>query len=267
MKTLLQRYCELHQQIFVPIFVSDSFDAVQLAESCVAAGANAIEITCRRKNVTEEIRRIRMAFPKLIIMVGSVVDDGPMLNFLKHRREDMPSMSELAELGIDGMVSMMPMSIKTITKFSDNYIMVPGVETLNDAVQAVEAGAHFAKFFNAANSGGPKRISLATCAAMHGLLPVFVTGGITLEKIKPYLSSGTAILGSGWDVLLGDKYQEAQEKPDNKILIAELKRFLDEAAQTRTICPPLDTNSGLKKYLNTIIHYHPFLDNKSGSKL
>ena len=44
MKTLIQRYCRLHQQAFVPIFVSDSFDAVQLAESCVAAGADAIEI-------------------------------------------------------------------------------------------------------------------------------------------------------------------------------------------------------------------------------
>ena len=258
MKTLMQRYCELHRQGFIPIFVSDNFDAVQLAESCIEAGAKGIEITCRRKNVVDEIRRIRRDFPELIIMVGSVVDDGPMLDFLKHRREDMPSMGELAELEIDGMVSMMPMSVKTIEKFSDDYIMVPGVETFNDAVQAVEAGAHFAKFFNAVNSGGPKRISLATCAAMHGLLPVFVTGGVTLEKIKHYLDSGTAMVGSGWDVILGDKYQEAQEKPETKILTKELKRFIDETAQIRGIYQPLNTESEQKKYLDAVTHYHPF---------
>ena len=149
MKTLSQRYCQTHQQGFVPIFVNDCFDAVQLTQACVAAGANTIEITCRRKNVTDEIKRIRKAFPDLIIMAGSTVDDGPMLNFLKTRRPDMPSLDELAQLDIDGFVSMMPISLKTIEKFSKSHIIVPGVETFEQAVQAIEAGAHFTKFFNA----------------------------------------------------------------------------------------------------------------------
>ncbi len=260
MKTLLERYCKLHQQGFVPIFVSDNFDAVQLTEACVAAGASAIEITCRRKNVTDEIRRIRKAFPEMIIMVGSIVDDGPMLNFLKSRRPDMPSIDELAQLDVDGFVSMMPLSAKTIKKFSSSHIIVPGVETFADAVGVVEAGAHFAKFFNASNQGGPKRISLASCAAMHALVPIFVTGGVTLDKIDPYVSSGAVLLGSGWDVLLGDKYKAIQQNPDTKVLTEALKPFLTEMANSKEKYYSLARDLKPAKYIETINHYHPFGD-------
>ena len=115
----------------MPIFVNDSFDAVQLAEACVAAGANTIEITCRRENVTDEIKRIRKTFPDLTIMVGSIVDEGPMLNFLKTRRPDMPSLDELSQLDVDGFVSMMPISLKTIEKSQrDEYELASAIMEL-----------------------------------------------------------------------------------------------------------------------------------------
>ena len=39
MQQLAKRYVTLHRQGFVPIFVADRFDAILLAESAVAAGA------------------------------------------------------------------------------------------------------------------------------------------------------------------------------------------------------------------------------------
>lgn len=259
MKTLKEKYCLVHKQGFVPIFVNDSFDAVQLAQACLEAGATAIEITCRRNNVKDEIKRIRKAFPDLLIMVGSIVDDGPMLNFLKTRRPDMPSLEQLTQLDVDGFVSMMPISIGTIQKYSSTHMMVPGVETFADAVAAVQAGAHFAKFFTASNQGGPKRIALANCAAMHSLIPIFVTGGVTLDKVKPYVQAGTALLGSGWDVLLGDQYKNMQKNPDIKHLAAALKQFLDEMAESRSQFQSLNNNLQSSEYLKSLKHYMPFI--------
>jgi len=99
----------LMEQKFVPIFVKDDFDAVFLAECSVAAGYRAIEITCRRDNVVDEIKCVKSAFPDLVVMVGSIVDDGPMLDKIKQQRPDFPSIEQLLDLGIDGLVCAMPL--------------------------------------------------------------------------------------------------------------------------------------------------------------
>lgn len=46
MRSLVNQYLTLYRQGFVPIFVADRLDAVQLADACVMAGAMAVEITC-----------------------------------------------------------------------------------------------------------------------------------------------------------------------------------------------------------------------------
>ncbi len=258
MNTLADRYCKLHQQGFVPIFVSDHFDAVQLAEACVAAGASAIEITCRRQGVTDEIRRLRKAFPDIILMVGSIMDDGPMLDFLKRRRPDMPSIAELVDLGVDGLVSMMPLSPGTIARYASTHLVIPGVESLSEAITAIESGAHFAKFFSTTGLGEHKRVALATSAATHGLPPIFVTGGVTLDKIESYVAARVALLGSGWDVLLGEYYAKAQDEPRIDRLASALARFLNEMSIARKKHNAIAIGTATADYLSTLSHYHPF---------
>ena len=253
-----ERYRALYEQGFVPIFVNDSFDAVQLAEASVAAGAKVIEITCRRPNVVDEIKRIRSALPDVLVAVGSVVDDGPMLDFQKSRQPKHPSIAELVDLDIHGLVSMMPISLETVARYADTHIFVPGVQTLTEAVAAVEAGAHFAKFFDLSLGGEQKRAGLMTCVAVHGLIPIFVTGGVTLEKIEPYVALRTALLGSGWDVLLGDRYEAMQKKADTAALTAALKAFLDAMAEARSGHLSLPTGGGVQEFLDAVPHYHPF---------
>ena len=255
---LAERYRTLYEQGFVPIFVNDSFDAVQLAEASVAAGAKVIEITCRRPGVVDEIKRIRKALPDVLVAVGSIVDDGPMLDFQKKRQPKHPSIAELVDLDVHGLVSMMPISLETIRRYSGTHLFVPGVQTLTEAVAAVEAGAQFAKFFDLALGGEQKRAGLMTCVAVHGLIPIFVTGGVTLEKIEPYVGLRTALLGSGWDVLLGDRYAAMQEKPDMAALTAGLKAFLDAMADARSRHVPLPKDGNLQAFLDAVPHYHPF---------
>ncbi|MBN2294926.1 MAG: bifunctional 4-hydroxy-2-oxoglutarate aldolase/2-dehydro-3-deoxy-phosphogluconate aldolase [Pirellulales bacterium] len=258
MQKLAQRYITLHQQGFVPIFVGDRFDAVMLAEASVAAGARVVEITCRRENVCEDIRRIKRAFPELMILVGSTVDDGPMIDFLRRRKPQMPTIGELCDLGVDGIVSAMPLSLETVSRLSQTHIVVPGVESITEAVQAVSAGAHFAKFFTTAALGEHDRVALATNASLHGLLPIFVTGGVTCEKIKLYVQSRVALLGSGWDLMLGDRYQTLQQAPDVQELTAMLKSFLTAMADARKKHQSISKSEDYQDYLRSLPHYHPF---------
>jgi len=257
MTPLAHQYCTVHRQGFIPIFVSDRFDAVMLVEAAVAAGAKAVEITCRRIHVVEEIRRVRRQFPDLTLLVGSVVDDGPMLHYLKRRRPEMPSLDELAELDVDGFVSFMPLSESTIERFSRTHLVIPGVETIPEAVTALETGAHFAKLHSIDALGGPARVAVATSAPAHGLLPIFVTGGVTRERIETFLDAGAALLAAGWDVLLGAAYDAQQDDPAPQYLTDALRRNLDTvaAARRKLNIELLDDNTA---YLRSITHYHPF---------
>jgi hypothetical protein len=101
----------------MPIFVNDRLDAVELAGICVAAGFKAVEITCRISRVLKEIKSVKMTYPELLVLVGSVVDDGVLLPFLKSRQEDFPSMEQLAAVGADGFVARLPFSEVTLRKY------------------------------------------------------------------------------------------------------------------------------------------------------
>ena len=258
MQQLAKHYVTLHRQGFVPIFVSDRFDAVLLAEAAVAAGAEVVEITCRRRSVCDDIERIKRAFPTLMILVGSTVDDGPMLDFLKRRRPDMPSIRQLCDLGVEGIVSAMPLSLDTVARLSRTHLVIPGVESVTEAVQAVTAGAHCAKFFTTSPLGEHQRVNLATSAPLYGLLPIFVTGGVKCEKIESYVRSRVALLGSGWDLILGERYIKLQNAPDVSELSAVLKLFLDAMSDARQKHQPLVNAGDWRDYLRAIPHYHPF---------
>ncbi|NLF30097.1 MAG: hypothetical protein GX591_04320 [Planctomycetes bacterium] len=255
---LRDHYLTVLRQGFVPIWVADGFDAVLLAEAAVAAGAGAVEITCRRSTVRDDIRRVRRRFPELTVLAGSLVDDGPLFDHLRRRRPDMPSIAELADLGVHGLVSAMPLSEATLARYAATHLLMPGVETLADAVRALEAGAHFAKFFTASATGEAARVRTLTSAPTHGLLPVFVTGGVTLATVAPYVAAGAALLGSGWDVLLGPCYQQLQAKSDLTTISLALRAFLDASRDARRAhnAPMLHPDDAT--LLAQVPFHHPF---------
>lgn len=235
---LIKKYRVVLEQGFVPICVGDRFHIEVLADAVSKAGARVIEVTCRRPGVLREIMAVKKSFPELLVMAGSVVDDGPFLQHLQRRLPDMPSIRQLMEVGADGIVSALPLRCEMITAISPDCLVIPGVETATEAVQAIESGAHFAKLFTADLMGGDRRVQRLTCAATHRLLPLFITGGITLEKIVGYLGAGAALLGSGWDIILGQRYQDLQDRPNVGQLSAALKTFLQQFAESRTSISP-----------------------------
>lgn len=257
---LMERYRTLHQQGFVPICVPDRFDAVQLAEAAVAAGAKVVEITCRRATACEDFRRVRAAMPDLVVLAGSVIDDGPMARFLHARWPEVPSIARLCDLGVDGFVSAWPLALETIARLSSTHLVIPGVETVQEAVRAVEAGAHFAKLFTIHGLQEHRRVALVTSGPLYGLLPIFVTGGVTLAKIEPYVESRAALLGAGWEVILGDRFQAVEENPSTDELAAALRRHLVAMAEARSKHDPKLGGQSVRQYIGSIRHYHPFLE-------
>ena len=119
--------------------------------------------------------------------------------------------------------------IASIEKYKSDVLVIPGVMTAAEAVAALEAGADFAKFFDLGFRGGEKYARFLCGGPFHGLLDIFVTGGVTLKKIKPYLSAGVKMVGSGFDVVLGDNYATQQEVPSPEMITGKLREFLEEA--------------------------------------
>lgn len=256
---LRERYLSVHRQGFVPIFIHDGHDAVALAEVCVAAGSRVVEITCRRPDAAEDIRRVASAFPSLVILAGSVVDDGLLLAHLKSKTASFPNLDELADAGAHGFVSAMPLSLRTVAKWSGSHLLAPGCETILEAVDLIEAGAAFAKFFTTSLQGGAKRVAQIASAPLHGVLPLFITGGVSQESIPDFLHAGAAVLGSGWDMMLGETSLDLQTGPGRKYFCDRLTAFL-QAAKKATGPNRPETSLDDSSYLRAVTHYHPFAE-------
>jgi len=254
-----ESYVAVHRQGWLPIFVRDAFDAVFLADVCAAAGLPVIEITCRRPGVVEEIRRIRKRHPGLCILVGSTVDSDAMVRFLRRRIEGFPTLAELADLGVDGFVSRLPFADETIERYRRTHLLIPAAESAAEAYLLVAKGAHFAKFYAAWMFGGPAYVRTATAAPTHGLLPILVTGGVTKETILPYLEAGAALLGGGFDMMLGENYTRQQQEPCRDGLICVVASYRDAVAAGRErVAPELARAVTDADYVAAITHYHSF---------
>lgn len=261
---ILKKYVEIHKQGWVPIFVNDALDAVRLAEVCAESGFKAIEVTCRRPRVVEEIRAIRKAFPDLIILAGSVVDDSVLLPHLQARRPDFPDMAQLESMGVDGFVAQLPFSEKTIAAYSKRSILIPGVDTLAEAVASLHAGAHFAKFC----SSPPERIRQLASEATHRLIPIFYTGGASLETIRAYAAAGAALIGGGWDLMLSDIYSEMQARFDARRVAERLRGYRQAMDEARVELIPWFAellSASPESYVQHLVHYHPFAEQTSMS--
>jgi 2-dehydro-3-deoxyphosphogluconate aldolase / (4S)-4-hydroxy-2-oxoglutarate aldolase len=260
MSEIIRIYRKVLEQGFMPICVGDRFDIRTLAQATIGAGASAIEITCRRPNALSEIHQVKRDFPQLIVLAGSVVDNGPLLRHAQRKQPRMPSIAQLLEAGVDGVVSAMPLTAETIRSLSRSHLVIPGVESLTEIAQVLESGAHFAKLFTADLMGECQRVRRMTCAATHGLPPLFVTGGITLSHITDYIKAGVGMLGSGWDVILGDRYSESMERPNQEELSAALRTFLSTFQQSRAAMAPMlfpSAELGDAEFLASLPHYVP----------
>jgi 2-dehydro-3-deoxyphosphogalactonate aldolase len=212
----------LEEQSFIPIMVKDDYDSKMLVEAIVEAGGKVIEYTCRRPGAREMIPWIRKNFPDMLIMGASLVDSNRAEKELSVRYDNFIPVDEMVDLGVDGLISIMRFSSDTYKKYAKDLIMIPGVETHNEALEQYELGADFIKFLGT----NPWDVNFIKYfhAASHGLFKYLVTGGITPERMQEYKDAGATLFAAGFDLTLKGLSPESLTHTD---IIERLKKYYE----------------------------------------
>ncbi|MDO4776160.1 MAG: bifunctional 4-hydroxy-2-oxoglutarate aldolase/2-dehydro-3-deoxy-phosphogluconate aldolase [Cardiobacteriaceae bacterium] len=181
--TLLTRLRDL--KIIPVIALQRAEDAVPLGQALTDGGIPAAEITFRSPAAEDAIRRLRDAFPDMLIGAGTVLNAAQV--------------KAAQEAGADFIVSP-GFNPNTVRACADAGIaIIPGINNPTAIEAALEMGISTVKFFPAEASGGIKM--LKALLAPYAMLNVMPTGGINAANIRDYLAIPQVIAcGGSWMV-------------------------------------------------------------------
>lgn len=188
----------LERPVIPVIVIERADDAEPLAEALLKGGMDLIEITCRTAAAPEAMRRIKAAFPEMLVGAGTVVTPDQA--------------QQCIDLGVDfGLAPGLDAGIVKAFQSAD-ILFVPGVMTPSDIQQGIGLGCRLLKFFPAAAAGGPGMLkNLAAPFASLGVT-FCPTGGINLDTMNDYLSLPVVShIGGSW---LATKQQIAEGQWD-----------------------------------------------------
>lgn len=231
MGDLFRLYRKLYEQCFVPIFVRDDFSTEILLEGCRLSGIEFFEYTLRRKDAKEVIPTLKESCPWGHFTVGSTLDSEVIVHKLVAKYPQLMTCDELAEAGVDGFVSMLPMSSETIRKYADTHLILPGAQTTWDALRQLDAGAHFIKVLG----NNLELVRALNAEPAFRFCPVFVTGGVRPETMGQVYVAGAVLTAAGFDVILKDT---APEDLTAELAAERIRWFVDEAKKARAAAFP-----------------------------
>ena len=175
----------LRQLRLLPVIaLHQAGQAVELGQTLLDAGLPAAEITFRTPPAAEAIRRLRAAFPELLIAAGTILT---------------PAQVDAAvAAGADVIVSpgLNPTTVRYCQQ--QGIAIIPGINNPSQVEQALELGLSTLKFFPAEASGG-----IAMLKALAAVYPVqfMPTGGISPANVEKYLAQPNVIAcGGSWMV-------------------------------------------------------------------
>jgi len=168
----------------VPVVVLEDADtAVPVAAALREGGLNVMEITLRTEQGIPAIRKVRSAYPDMLVGAGTVLS--------------MEAAAEAAEAGAQFVVS--PGFNPALVRWCIDRGMpvMPGCVTPTEISQALDFGLAILKFFPANLYGGA-----AGCKALsapYGMVKFVPTGGVDLSNLdeyadKPFIHA----IGGGW---------------------------------------------------------------------
>ena len=175
----------LHQLRLLPVIALNRAEQAEpLGQTLLAAGLPAAEITFRTPVAAEAIRRLRAAFPELLIAAGTILTSAQVDTALA--------------AGADFIVSpgLNPTTVRHCQQ--QGIPIIPGVNNPSQVEQALELGLSTLKFFPAEASGG-----IAMLKALSAVYPVqfMPTGGISPANVEKYLALPSVIAcGGTWMV-------------------------------------------------------------------
>lgn len=182
----------------VAVIRSESADeALRMGDALIGAGVTAVEVAFTTPNAVEAIHRLVSAHSEAIIGAGTVLDE---------------STARLAILaGAQFVVS--PSFSAPVVKTCHRYgvAVIPGVQTPNEMVAALEAGADAVKLFPADALGSSY---LRAVLAALPQVPVIPTGGVSAATAAEWLNAGAVAVGIGGSLTSGTPQDAAHQAKD-----------------------------------------------------
>ncbi|WP_448547295.1 bifunctional 4-hydroxy-2-oxoglutarate aldolase/2-dehydro-3-deoxy-phosphogluconate aldolase [Thalassotalea fusca] len=168
----------------VPVLVIKNVeDALPIAEALLAADIKVLEVTLRTPAAIDVIRTIADALPEAVVGAGTVTN-----------RE---LLQQSADAGAKFAIS--PGLTKDLLQAGKegDIALIPGISSISELMDGIDAGYDHFKFFPAEASGGVKAIQ-----SIGGPFPDIrfcPTGGINLNNINDYLAlKNVACCGGSW---------------------------------------------------------------------
>lgn len=165
------------------IQIENADDAVKLVEVLSENGLPAAEITFRSAAAGESIRRIRAAFPDVILCAGTVLT--------------IAQVDEAVAAGANFIISpgFNPTTVNYCIK--NGIKIIPGINNPSQIEQALELGIKVVKFFPAEASGGVNMVK--ALVGPYSQIKLMPTGGIKPSNVMDYLAVPQVIAcGGSW---------------------------------------------------------------------
>ena len=156
-------------------------DCCEIADAIYAAGFRTIEVPLNSPEPLRSIERLAARFGDCLVGAGTVLDAAqvPAIHAAGARLVVAPNMNP-AVVG---------------ASLERGMVVIPGVATPTEAFEAIGLGARQLKLFPA------EAIAPPVVRAWRSVLPedvaLFPVGGITPERMGPYLEAGAAGFGLG----------------------------------------------------------------------
>ena len=168
----------------MPVMVIDRIDdAVPLAQALVDGGIRVLEITLRTEAGLEAVKRIRQEVPGAIVGVGTI---------------SSPQLLE-ASIKAGAAFGVSPGTPPTLLKaiVASGLPFFPGVATMTEVMQVMEAGLTVMKFFPAVAAGGVKM--LESFAGPFPQVEFCPTGGINAANAPEFFKLKNVVcVGGSW---------------------------------------------------------------------
>ncbi|WRB55450.1 bifunctional 4-hydroxy-2-oxoglutarate aldolase/2-dehydro-3-deoxy-phosphogluconate aldolase [Helicobacter pylori] len=165
------------------VVIEDIKDAVPLAQSLVEGGIYIIEVTLRSSCALEAIELIAKNVPKMRVGAGTILN---------------PTQLEQAQnRGAEFLISP-GLTIKLLEHAKKkDMLLIPGVSSSSEVMQALELGYNALKFFPAEYCGGVKLLN-AFNGPFKGV-KFCPTGGISADNMRSYLNLENVLcVGGSW---------------------------------------------------------------------
>jgi 2-dehydro-3-deoxyphosphogluconate aldolase/(4S)-4-hydroxy-2-oxoglutarate aldolase len=172
-------------RIIAVLVIDDVDSAVPVAESLLAGGVTAMELTLRTPAALDAAKAIRSACPDMTVGIGTIL----------FPEQIAASIEAGAAFGVSPGVN--PAIIRAAKEAGLPF--GPGVMTPTDIDMAIQESCRLLKFFPAESSGGLPHLQNIAAPYAHLGLKFIPLGGVSLSNMMTYLSSDLiAAVGGSW---------------------------------------------------------------------